>query len=182
MTATLDRPSGEDTAITVSVAPVSPAVAGDITLSTDKVLTIPAGRTASTGVVTLTAVDNDTDTPNKAFTISATAANTLGVDDPDDETLTVVDEDPAPKATLVLEQSSIRESDDTNRTGNQHETTVKGDAGPPVESADDGDADGVGRVHDEPRQRPAHGTGGCAREYGLGEADRCGRRHRLTGP
>ena len=125
VTATLDRPSGEDTTITVSFAPVSPAVAGDITLSSDKVLTIPAGRTASTGVVTLTAVDNDTDTPNKAFTISATAANTLGVDDPDDETLTVVDEDPAPKATLVLEQSSIRESDDTNRTGNQHETTVK---------------------------------------------------------
>ena len=43
VTATLNHPSSEATTVTVSVAPVSPAVAGDYTLSTNRVLTIAAG-------------------------------------------------------------------------------------------------------------------------------------------
>ena len=124
VTATIDRPSGADTTITVAAAPVMPAEAEDIELSVDTTLTIPAGETSSTGTVTVSAVDNDVDAPNRTFTISATAVNTLGIDDPEDETLTVVDEDPAPVATLILDSTSIRESDDPNQPENEHETTV----------------------------------------------------------
>ena len=41
------------------MAPVSPAVAGDYTLSGNLDLTIAAGQTTSTGTVTVTGVDND---------------------------------------------------------------------------------------------------------------------------
>ena len=124
VTATLDRASGAETEIVVSAAAVAPAVAADLALSANVTLTIPAGRTSSTGTVTLTAADNDTDAPDKTFTVSATASNALGIVDPQDRALTIADEDPAPKPTLVLEEPSILESDDTGRPGNQHETTV----------------------------------------------------------
>ena len=59
VTAALSVASSEEVTVTVSAAPVSPAVAADFTLSTNKALTIAAGSTTSTGTVTLTAVDND---------------------------------------------------------------------------------------------------------------------------
>ena len=93
VTATLDRPSSAATTVTVSVAPESPAVAGDYTLSTNLVLTIPAGATDSAGVVTITAVDNDMDAPDRTVTVSATAENTQGVTDPQSVTLAITDDD-----------------------------------------------------------------------------------------
>ena len=65
VTATLDRASSEATTVTVAVTPVSPAVAADYTLSSNLTLTIPAGETDSTGTVTITAVDNAVDAPDK---------------------------------------------------------------------------------------------------------------------
>ena len=59
MTARLDRPSNAETVVTVSAAPVSPAVAGDYTLGAKLELTVAAGETESTGEVTVTAVDNE---------------------------------------------------------------------------------------------------------------------------
>ena len=93
VTARLDHPSSEETAVTVTVAPKSPAVEGDYTLSTNKTLTIAAGATTSTGAVTITAVNNAVDAPNKAVTVSATAENTQGITAPQDVTLTIRDDE-----------------------------------------------------------------------------------------
>ena len=125
VTATQNRPSSQATTVTVSAAAVDPAVEGDFTLTTNRSLTIAAGSKASTGEVTITAVDNETDAPHKVVTVSATAANTQGIDgDPSDETLFVEDDELAPTVTLMLAQSSIRESDDLEAEGDQHLTTV----------------------------------------------------------
>ena len=109
VTATLDHPSSEATTVTVSVSPVSPAVAGDYTLSTNRVLTIAAGATTSTGTVTVTSVNNTVDAPHKTVTVSGTATNSQGVTDPDDVTLTIRDNDATPTVTLVLTPDSITE-------------------------------------------------------------------------
>ncbi len=114
VTATLDRASGADTTVTVSVAPVAPAVAGDYTLSTNRVLTIAAGQTTSTGTVTVTSVNNTVDAPHKTVTVSGTATNSQGVTDPDDVTLTIRDNDATPTVTLVLTPDSITEVDQTS--------------------------------------------------------------------
>ncbi len=70
ITATLHRPSSEDTTVTVSVSPAT-----TVTLSRNRTLTIPAGRTVSSGTVTLTAVDNDDRTGSVEVTVSGTATN-----------------------------------------------------------------------------------------------------------
>ena len=91
--ARLNVASSADTTVTVSVEPVPPAVAGDYTLSANTVLTIPVGRTFSTGLVTLTAVNNDVDADDKTVTILGDAENTAGVGGPAEETLTIEDDD-----------------------------------------------------------------------------------------
>ena len=93
VTASLDHESSAETTVTVSLAPVSPATSGDYTLSSNRMLTIAAGTTASTGEVTITAVDNAVDAAHKAVTVSATARNTVGVTAPADKTLTLSDDD-----------------------------------------------------------------------------------------
>ena len=109
VTATLDRPSSADTTVTVSAAPVSPAVAGDYTLSTNTTLTIPAGQTTSTGEVKITAVNNDVDALDKTVTVSATATNGQGITAPQNVTLTIEDDD-APA--LSIGDASVAEGDD----------------------------------------------------------------------
>ena len=92
VTATLNHPSSEATTVTVSAAPVSPAVAGDYTLSGSQ-LTVAAGATTSTGAVTVAGVDNDVEGPDKRVTVSGTATNGQGVTAPRDVTLTIVDDE-----------------------------------------------------------------------------------------
>ena len=135
VTARLDRPSSEDTTIEVSTAAVSPARSGDFTQTGD-MLTIQAGSQNSTGTVTIAAVDNRTDAPDKDVTVSASAKNTQGVRptsagtgtmsaDLNSRRLSITDDDPAPTVTLVLAENTIRESDDTTTSGvNEHQTTV----------------------------------------------------------
>ena len=136
VTAKLDRPSSEDTTVGVSAAAVSPAVAGDFTLS-GSTLTISAGSQTSTGTVTIEARDNNVDAPDKQVTVSATASNSQGVRRAvgatagttnvalADATLTVEDDDPAPTVTLALADTAIRESDDAGTVGEEdHRTTV----------------------------------------------------------
>ena len=108
VTATLDRPSSAATTVTVSATPVSPALAGDYALSTNKTLTIPADSLASTGVVTITAVDNSVDAADKTVTVSATATNAQGITAPQDATLTITDDD-APELTIA--DASVAEGD-----------------------------------------------------------------------
>ena len=125
VTATLDRPSGAQTVVTVAATPVTPAEATDFTLSSGVTLTFAPYTQASTGLVTLTAVDNLVDAPDKELTVSATVANELGVTAPAPVTVTVQDEDPPPTPTLILSGDTIRESDDaTTIDVIEHQTTV----------------------------------------------------------
>ena len=105
--ATLDRSSSETTTIEISAAAVSPAVAGDFTLSSNTTLSIPAGEiesdTDTVNKVTLTAVDNAVHSGNKSVTISGTATNDLGIDQPRDQTLTIEDDDIELDVKLFLE-------------------------------------------------------------------------------
>ena len=112
VTATLDRASSAATTVTVSVAPVDPAVAGDYTLSLNLMLTIPADSLTSTGEVTITAVDNTVYEGDKAVTVSGAAANAQGVTDPDSVTLTITEDDTAPVVTVAAETAAVTEGED----------------------------------------------------------------------
>ena len=110
VTATLSGASHQNVTLTVAAAPVSPAVVGDFTLSAGKTLTIAAGSKASTGAVTITAVDNTVDAANKTVTVSASASGG-GVADPEDATLTITDDDDAPTGiTLAVNKPTIAET------------------------------------------------------------------------
>ena len=114
VTAELSNPSIQATTVTVSAAPVSPAVAGDFALSSNRTLTIAAGATTTTDVVTIAAADNDTDAPDRRVTVSATATNAHGVDgNPDNVTLTIKDDEDPPTVMLSLSASSIPENGGT---------------------------------------------------------------------
>ena len=112
VTATLSGKSNEAVTLTVAAAPGADTAAGDFTLS-GTTLTIAAGATTSTGAVTITAVDNDIDAPNKSVTVSATASGG-SVANPADQTLTITDDEGTPTVTLVLTPATIDESGDDN--------------------------------------------------------------------
>ena len=103
VTATLHRPSSADTTVTVS------AVA--VTLSTNRVLTIPAGQTVSSGAVTITGVDNSDQTGDVSVEVSATAANpsSLGVVEPEPVALAIADDETTPVVALSLSPAEIVE-------------------------------------------------------------------------
>ena len=111
VTATLSGASSEAVTVTVGASPVTStgAMSGDFTLSTANTLTIAAGSTTSTGAVTVTAVDNAADAPDKAVTVSGTAAGGNGVAAPSDMTLALTDDDAAPEVLLSVASSSIPE-------------------------------------------------------------------------
>ena len=88
VTASIPSASSAATTVTVSVNP-----ADTTTLTENTTLTIPAGDTNSTGVVTITAVNDDAYTGNRTVAVSGTAVNSVGVTDPDDVTLTIIDDD-----------------------------------------------------------------------------------------
>ena len=95
VTASLSSLSSEDVTVTVSAEEVAPAVAGDFSLSDNRILTIAAGSTSSSGVVTITAVNNDVDAPDKTVTASATVTGGNGVAAPSEVTLAITDDDTA---------------------------------------------------------------------------------------
>ena len=113
VTATVSPASAEAFTMTVSAAAVAPAVAGDLTLA-GTTLSFAAEATGSTGVVTIAAVDNDEDAPDKTVTVSG-SVSLEGVTAPADATLTIADDDEpapteAPVVTLVLTPGSIGEN------------------------------------------------------------------------
>ena len=99
VTAELSHPSVKPTTVTVTAAPVSPAVADDFTLSSTDTLTIAAGATTSTGTVTITARNNAVDADDKTVRVSGTATNDgpagdgMGVGAVESATLTITDDD-----------------------------------------------------------------------------------------
>ena len=109
VTASLSTPSSQDVTVAVSASPVSPAVSGDFTISSNNTLTIAAGSTDSTGAVTITGVDNSLDEPDKSVTVSA-AVSGRDVTAPPSRTLAITDDEGAPTLTLVLSSSSISEN------------------------------------------------------------------------
>ena len=110
VTASLDRASSAVTTVTVSAMALDPVVSGDFMLSGNRTLTIPVGQTASTGTVTVRAVNNTVDAPNKTVSVSATADNSQGVTPPAAVTLTITDDDDAPAGTLKLTPDAIGEN------------------------------------------------------------------------
>ena len=113
VTAMVSPASSEAFTVTVAAAAVDPAVAGDLTLS-GATLSFAADATESTGEVTITAVDNDVDAPDKTVTVSG-AVSAEGVTAPADAILTISDDDEAPPGetpvvTLVLNPDSIGEN------------------------------------------------------------------------
>ena len=110
VTAILDRTSSVATTVTVSASAVSPATASDFTLSSNKVLTIAAEQTTSTGTVTITAVDNAADDDNRQVTVSGVAMNAGGVTQPSSQTLTIADDESASTTvTLTVSPTRIQE-------------------------------------------------------------------------
>ena len=121
VTATLDRPSSETTTIEISAAPVTPAAAADFSLTSNRRLTVAAGATVSTGTVRITARNNGIYTPNKAVTVSGTATNGMGIDQPQPLTLTIVEDDTESTAvTLSVSPNTVSEG----ATGNAQRVTV----------------------------------------------------------
>ena len=88
VTAELSGTSSEAVTLTVT----TPSMPADYTQS-GMTLTIAAGQTTSTGLVTITAVDNLVHAPDKQVTVSATATGGHGVSAPSDVTLTITDDD-----------------------------------------------------------------------------------------
>ena len=79
------------------------------TLSSAKTLTIASGETTSAGTVTVTAVSDTTDGPDKSVLVSATASGG-GVSAPSSVTLTIADDDAAPTVALSVASTSIPEN------------------------------------------------------------------------
>ena len=105
VTATLDKPASGAATVTVAA---SPGAGTDFTLSTTPRLVFADGATASTGTVTITAMDDSADAPNAQVTISGTIAG--DVRPPDPTTLTLIDDEGTPMLALALSPSSISET------------------------------------------------------------------------
>ena len=102
VTASLDSASATALTVTVSAEAVAPAAAGDFMLSANRTLAIAAGDLISNGSVTISAVDNTVDAPDKEVTVSATVAGATDVTGPSDVTLTITDDD-EPTATICTD-------------------------------------------------------------------------------
>ena len=145
VTATLSGTSAAEVTVTVSAAAVPPAVAGDFNVSANKTLTIAVGSTTSTGAVTITAVDNNTEAADKTVTVSGSASGG-GVSNPADLTLTITDDDgtPPPTVSLAVTPTSISENGGVSRVtatlsgvaGAEVTVTVSAAAVPPAVSGD----------------------------------------------
>lgn len=125
MTAVVIPPSSEPVTVTVTVAAsaVSPANVSDFTLSASRTLEIAAGRTQSTGEVTIAAVDDDEDGPDKQVTVTDTVTGPADLAAPSPRTLTITDDDDggsvstraAMTVTPVLAPEQISESGGESR-------------------------------------------------------------------
>lgn len=112
VTATASPAASAAFSVTVSTAAVSPATSSDFTLS-GSTLSFAVGATASSGTITITAADNDTDAANKTVTVSGTIA-TSGADAtaPADRTLTITDDDAASTTVaLSVDPDEVAEDD-----------------------------------------------------------------------
>ncbi len=124
VTAKLDHRSSVETTVAVSATPAAPATASDFVLGNNTVLTVPAGRLLGTGAVTITAVDNLMDAPDKTITVEGAAKNAVGVLAPSGLTLFIRDDDTA-SVRVMPEALEVEE-------GGAHNTGWCLPASPPV--------------------------------------------------
>ena len=102
VTATVSRASDTAFDVTVSASPVDPATASDFSLSTNTTLSFAANATQSTGIVTVTAVNNDDQTENLRVTVSG-SVSAAGIVAPAARRLTILDAD-APTFTAWFDE------------------------------------------------------------------------------
>ena len=104
VTASLSATSTAETTVMVSVDPTITS-----SLSSNTVLTIAAGQTASSGVVTIAAVNDSVYTGDREVTVSGSAVNSVGVDGPGDVMLTIIDDESEPvvRPRLVISPSAV---------------------------------------------------------------------------
>ena len=115
VTATLSGATLEPVTLTVAAEADAPAVAKDFEL-TGTTLTFDAGDTQSTGTVTIAAVNNDADAPDRTVTVSAAVTGgPAGLPAPSAQTLTITDDEEAPAVALVLDPASISEDGGESR-------------------------------------------------------------------
>ena len=107
VTAALDVGSVLATTLSVTVQAVAPALAGDFRQHGVE-LTVPAGQTASSGAVTVTAVPDDVDAADGTYTVGAVLTAGYAAA-PADLTLTIADDDETPRVELLLDPAEIEE-------------------------------------------------------------------------
>ena len=128
VTATVSPPAEHPFVVQLGVEPNAPATANDYTTAFPVpslgLLDFAAEATASTGLATIYAVDNDVDTPDKTLTISGSIRaydnggqglrappRTTGIRAPAPRTLTIRDDDEAADAvSLSLDVTSVAEA------------------------------------------------------------------------
>ena len=108
VTATVEQASADPFTVTVSTVP--PAGTGDFMLSTNKVLTFAANATDSSGTVTITAIDNNVDAPDKKVTVKGELSSGARPTAPDDVELTITDDDDPPELSLSVAPDEISEN------------------------------------------------------------------------
>ena len=107
VTARLSHPSSEPTEVVLTL---EPAVSPQPDLRSGTTLTIPAGATTGADSVSVGALDDDVDEPDRTTRVSATASNPQGVaGDPEPLTVTIRDNDPTPTVSLALTPAAIAE-------------------------------------------------------------------------
>ena len=92
VTATASPASPVPFTVTVSADPVAPATEDDFRLSSNLVLSFAANATESTGTVRIGPIDDDNPEPDDVVRVSGAVSNAT-IPDPDDVTLTIVNED-----------------------------------------------------------------------------------------
>ena len=116
VTASLATAATAETVIVVSVTPVSPATEADYTLSENVTLTIAAGETASTGVVTITAVDNTVYAADKTVIVSGNVTAGSAIP-PTSLTLTIIDDEAPIGVTFDPSAADDRSVDENSPIG-----------------------------------------------------------------
>ncbi len=111
VTASVAPASAEAFTVTVSALAVEPGSSSDFTLA-GATLSFASGATESTGGVTITAVDNEVDAPDKSVTVSG-AVSLEGVTAPADATLTILDDDTAAALALEVDATTMAEDGGT---------------------------------------------------------------------
>ena len=110
VTATASPASPVPFTVTVSASPVAPATEDDFRLSTNRVLSFAANATESTGTVTIRPVDDDDPEPPDVVTVSGAVSN-AAIADPDDVTLTILNEDSDVRQDVAIDAPAAVEED-----------------------------------------------------------------------